>query len=110
MKSYFIDELRKEEVERFEKSLKQKGYKNPITDIFWIEIPNDLLTMKQKEHLSSCGPYIFSVELGRDWIKVELLVRPTGKIRCQCISYATTEQRNYVISLIDNMLNSNTKQ
>ncbi len=109
MRSYFIDELRRNELEKFERSLKDRGFKNPITDIFWIEVPNELLTEIQKEHLTTCGPYIFSVELGKNWIKVELLIRPTGKIRCECISYATTEQRNYVIDLIDNLLNANDK-
>jgi len=33
----------------------------------------------------------------------ELLVRTKNRMRCDCIQYATANQRNWLIELIDNM-------
>ena len=35
---------------------------------------------------------------------MELLVRTQNRIRCECIAYATDEQRNWLIRLVDDML------
>jgi len=101
--SYVIDEIKKADIEKVRAYLKGKNYKSPIEDIFWIQIPEELLNATQKEHFASCGPYIFSLELGRDFIKLELLVRATNKIRCSCISFATKPQRDYAINLVENI-------
>ncbi|GAB6888610.1 hypothetical protein JCM13304A_21090 [Desulfothermus okinawensis JCM 13304] len=103
MRSYLIDEIPRADIEKIRTYLREKKFKSPIEDIFWIQVPEELLTSEQKEHISSCGPYIFSLELGRDFIKLELLVRATNKIRCSCISFANLEQINYGINLIENI-------
>ena len=106
MRSYVIDELVAEDIKKISDSLKEKGFHSPLKDIFWIEVPENLLTSIQRDHLSSCGPYVFSLELVKNWLKLELLVRPTGRIRCSCISYATDAQRNYIINLIEQLYSS----
>ena len=103
MISYVIDEIKKADIEKVRAYLKGKNYKSPIEDIFWIPIPEELLNPTQKEHYATCGPYIFSLELGKDFIKLELLVRATNKIRCSCISFATKQQRDYAINLVENI-------
>ncbi len=104
MKSYLIDELKKEEVEKIKSYFKDKGFKSPIEDLFWVEVPVSLLSKKQKEHLNSCGPFVFSIETGKDWIKLEFLIRPTSTFRCSCISYANKRQRSYAMNLLDSIL------
>jgi len=99
--SYVIDEIKRGDIEKIRRYLKEKNYKSPIEDIFWIDIPKQLLTPEQKEHFAICGPYIFSLELGKEFIKLELLVRATNKIRCSCISFATRQQRDYAINLVE---------
>jgi len=101
--SYVIDEIKKTDIDKIRAYLKEKKYKSPIEDIFWIPIPEELLNPTQKEHFATCGPYIFSLELGKDFIKLELLVRATNKIRCSCISFATKQQRDYAINLVENI-------
>ena len=34
-------------------------------------------------------------------LKLELLVRARGKIRCSCVSYATPAQREYIVDYLD---------
>ncbi len=104
MKSYLIDELTSEEIKNIKNSLEKMGLHSPIKDIFWFEVPEDILTPIQKKHLPSCGPYIFSLEIGDNWIKLELLIRATGKIRCSCISYANEAQRNYIIDMLEEII------
>ncbi len=104
MRSYLIEDITKENMEKIRSYLERKGYKRPIKDLYWIEVPGEILTPLQREHLSSCGPYVFSLETGKNWVKVELLIRPTTTLRCTCISYATPEQRKYVIEHIDELI------
>ncbi len=104
MRSYYVDELKPEAVIRIKEYLKKNGIKSPISDIFWIEVPFSLLNKTQKEHFNSCGPYIFSLETGIDWIKLELLIRPTSTLRCSCIGYSNARQRQYIIKFIDSIL------
>jgi len=104
VKSYLIDELTPQEIKKIKNSLKKMGLHSPIKDIFWFEVPEDILTSIQKKHLPSCGPFIFSLEIGDSWLKLELLIRATGKIRCSCISYANEVQRNYIIDVLEEIV------
>ena len=104
MRSYYIDELKPDEVKRIKSYLKEKGFKSPITDLFWIELPNSILSKKQKSHLKTCGPYVFSLETGKDWVRLEFLIRPISTFRCSCISYANKKQRSYAMDLLDSIL------
>jgi hypothetical protein len=45
-----------------------------------------------------------AVETGRDWVRLELLVRAKRILRCACIAYATPEQQEYMISYLENLL------
>ncbi len=103
MYSYLIDELKPQEIERIIHYLEYHGYKGPIKDIYWIEIPNHLLNPTQKNHVSECGPYILSLETGKTWIKLELLVRPRNTLHCTCMALANPEQRSYGMNLLDHI-------
>lgn len=104
MKSYLIDELSRGQVEQLVQSLHAQGYKSPIDGLFWLPVPEHLLTEEQKEHHQGCGPYIMSLETGKTWIKLELLVRSTETIRCTCIAYANKEQQAYALEWLDTLM------
>jgi hypothetical protein len=106
MRTYVIDELDPAMVDKFKEYLSREEFSGPIDDIYWFFIPVELLTPEQKAHLNECGPFFFSLESGEDWLKLELLARCRGRIRCSCIAYATPEQRNWVIERLDTMLRS----
>jgi hypothetical protein len=46
-----------------------------------------------------------AIELEPDRMSCELLIRSSIKIRCDCMGYATKDQRNWLIDRIDTMLN-----
>ncbi|WP_456325584.1 hypothetical protein [Desulfonauticus submarinus] len=104
MRSYFIDELNSEEMEKITNTLKKQNLKQPVEGLYWLYLPENLYTPQQKEHLKTCGPYYFAIETGKNWLKLELLIRAEQKIRCACISYATQEQRDFLISFAENLL------
>ena len=45
-----------------------------------------------------------AVETGRDWVRLELLVRAKRILRCACIAYATPAQQEHMISYLENLL------
>jgi len=101
MRSYVIDEMLPDQVDQLSTHLQKTAGPSPMQGIIWFELPAHLLTSRQLEHQSSCGPFILSLETGSTWIKLELLVRARQTFRCDCIGFATPDQRDYGIGLVD---------
>ncbi|MFN2268642.1 MAG: hypothetical protein ABR542_04065 [Desulfonatronovibrio sp.] len=101
MRSYLIEEISTQDMSRIIEAVTLKAYKTPMENLFWIILPKELLTLEQKEHSDQCGPHYLALETGEDWVKLELLIRCERKIRCDCISYANPEQREYMIDFLD---------
>ena len=103
MRSYLIDEISPRDIKRIDEFLKKDALPSSLNDIFWIKIPEYLLTQKQLAH-KECAPYLCAVELGKDWIKLEFFVRSSKNMRCTCAGYCTPEQRNYVIGYANRII------
>ena len=101
MRSYRIDDLLPEQVERFADHMRNRNLAGSLDGLFWLEVPDDLLANEQKEHKDKCGPYSLSVETGEDWVQMELLVRARSILRCSCVAYATPAQREPLIDMLD---------
>ena len=71
--------------------------------LYWIEIPEELLADNQKGH-DQCGPFYFGVEVEDQRVRFELLVRSTANLHCTCIAHANSEQRQFVLNIVDKML------
>ncbi|MDY6881103.1 MAG: hypothetical protein V2J25_07945 [Desulfatiglans sp.] len=97
MRSYLIDEISPQNMERVTRFLKEISISSGLSKIFWVPIPEDLLSAAQSDH-QDCHPHVFAVELGNDWIKFEFFVRNLKNMRCTCPGYSTESQRNYIIS------------
>lgn len=103
MRSYFIDEIGPEFMDRLRKNLQDKGLGGTIEEIFWLPVPKALLSDEQREH-ADCGPHCVALELGPDWISLELLVRARNNLHCSCIAYANSAQREHCIEFLDKLL------
>ena len=103
MRLYKIDQLSREERANIESHLKRTLKQGPVTGVYWIEVPQDLLGREQREHVD-CGPFFFAVELEEEAVCFELLVRSQLNLHCSCIAYATKAQRDFVLRFIDKML------
>lgn len=104
MRSYLIQEINTQDMLKIIEGITPKAYKVPMDNLFWIVLPDNLLTPEQKKHSDRCGPHYLALETGEDWVKLELLIRCEQKIRCDCISYATPEQREYMIDFLDKII------
>ena len=103
MRQYRIDELSREERANIESYLKRTLKSGFMEDVFWIEVPQDLLGRAQRQH-ENCAPFYFAVELEADAVSFELLVRSQTNLHCDCIAYASAAQREFLLRFIDTML------
>ncbi|CAM2057747.1 hypothetical protein DSUL_160106 [Desulfovibrionales bacterium] len=63
-----------------------------------------MLANEQQRHQKKCGPYCLSLEIFENRLELELLVRARQRLRCSCIAYATSAQREHCIDWLDTIL------
>ncbi|UTF48687.1 hypothetical protein NLA06_08780 [Desulfomicrobium sp. ZS1] len=103
MRAFVIDEITPEDMEKLENRLKEQELLS-IEHLYHFNLPPALLSPMQQEHAPECGPFYMAVETGRDWVRLELLVRAKRILRCACIAYATPAQQEHMISYLENLL------
>ncbi len=103
MKQYQIDELRVEDHEKMKAYLDKHIRTSPMEGLYWLPIKEDLLVGVHASH-KECGPHYFALELVEGRLSCELLVRAENSLRCDCIRYASKEQRDWLIEFIDAIL------
>jgi hypothetical protein len=103
MKQYVIDQLRPDDYRRLQEYLDAEFGDSGVADLYWIPVAPELLSEEQARH-AECQPLCFAAELMEDRLSCELLVRTRNRMRCSCIAYATTAQRNWFIDAMDAIL------
>lgn len=103
MKQYVIDQLRETDYEQILEFLNERADKTALDGMYWVNLPEHLCSTVQREH-TQCQPHYFAVNLDYNQVSFELLIRSRQIIRCSCISYATPEQRQYILGYADEML------
>ncbi|MFP3870674.1 MAG: hypothetical protein ACLFVT_07345 [Syntrophobacteria bacterium] len=102
MKQYVIDQLREKDFYALQDYLDGHAEEGALPGIYWVPLPETLYEGLQHEH-KSCQPFYFAVNLDRNAIKFEMLVRTRRRMRCGCIQYATHTQREYIIAYADRL-------
>lgn len=103
MKQYLIDGFRLEDYEKI-KSYCDENFGSPsLGTIYWVELDKDILSPLQASH-EDCRPHVFALELDEKFLSCELLVRIKKNIKCDCMAYADAQQREWLISKIDAIL------
>jgi hypothetical protein len=103
VRAYLIDEIHSRDMDHVKGFLKENAIRSSLDEIFWVQIPDDLLSETQYLH-AQCRPHVFAVELGSDWIKLELFVRSLKSLRCDCQDYCTSGQRDYVFRFAEGII------
>ena len=103
MRQYLLDEISRDDIPRIRDYLNQHAIAAGIADIWWIDLQNDLLSPEQFDH-RDCQPHRFAVEVGDDFVRFEFLIRSLQTMRCSCIAYATRQQRDFIISFADRLV------
>ncbi|MBW1981833.1 MAG: hypothetical protein JRJ12_11490 [Deltaproteobacteria bacterium] len=102
MKQYVIDQLRESDFHALENHLDHHAEQGDLPGIYWVPIPELLYEAVQREH-SSCQPFYFAINLHRNSISFELLVRTRQRLRCSCIQYASQRQRQHIMDYADDL-------
>jgi hypothetical protein len=105
MKQYVIDELRYPDYEKLKSHLDIHYQPGVLPEIYWVPIEPELLSDVQRRHVD-CQPFYLALELEESRLTCELLVRSRQRLRCSCIGYATTAQRNWLLGVIDDTLDA----
>ena len=100
MKQYVIDELRPTDFNKIKEFLDGTHESCDLDGLYWFRLDDEILSPVQAEH-KDCYPFYFAVELAPYRISFELLVRNKNRVRCDCMAYATEDQRNWLIRSVD---------
>ena len=103
MRQFLIDEIPCRQMEAVKIYLKEKAVSSGLEEIFWLEIPEGLLSPIQEEH-RACGPHYLAIETGQNFLKFEFLVRCRQRLRCDCLQYATPDQEAYLMSFAHSLI------
>lgn len=103
MRQFVVDDLSQEEQANLDSYLKRTVKACGMEGMFWLPVPDDLLAEAQQGH-EQCGPFFFGIELGRNRLIAEFLVRSQSNLHCSCISYSTPVQRQFLLDFLDRML------
>lgn len=104
MRSVVLDELRPPDVEAIRERLAKTLTASRLPDVFWLELPPDLLTPEQTAHKDRCGPFRAALILEEGGLHLELLVRSHASLHCTCTGYATKAQRDFLLSFLDRLV------
>lgn len=103
MKQYILDEILRPDIPRIKEYLDKKVQPSGLEGIWWVELPREQLSEAQLAH-PNCQPHCFAVELGRDFVKFEFLIRSRRTMRCVCLGYATRPQRDWIMEFADRLV------
>lgn len=103
MKQYVIDGLSLKDYTALKAYLDEHLETAPIGGIYWLELEETLLTPLQASH-RECYPHVFALMLEEPYLSCELLVRIKNNIKCECMGYATKDQRDWLVNWTDALL------
>jgi hypothetical protein len=102
MRQYRIDELRFSDYEKIKEHLDAQYGNSQVDGIYWVPLEDDFIDEVQTAH-AACQPFYFAVELSPQAISFELLIRTRKRMRCDCIRYANSQQRDHIFRFADRL-------
>jgi len=103
MRQYLLDEINRSDYQRLRDYLTGHAQASGLQDVWWIDLPEDLLSPEQFAH-QDCQPFRFAIELGDEYLRIEFLIRSRNTMRCSCIGYATRQQRDFILAFADRLV------
>ena len=104
MRSYCLDEFVPGELERLAERLDGMKLSAGMETLYWLPVPQKLLTPLQKKHECECGPYVMALEVLDEALRLELLVRARNRLRCDCVAYADQRIVHHMIRYLHGLL------
>jgi hypothetical protein len=104
IKVMLIDELLKAEVVKAGDYLSAKAKKSPMDNLYWIELPESILSLDQKKWVGGHGALKIAIELGKSWVRFELLLR-SESLTNEGGGELSAKQLDFIYTYIDNFIN-----
>lgn len=104
MRCYIVDELSSETVRHLAEAMESRGWASGIERLYWLPLAEKELNPIQREHAISCGPHCMALELLDNGVRLELLIRARGKMRCECVAYACPETEQAMMEQVDTLI------
>ncbi|MGE9986049.1 hypothetical protein [Desulfovibrio sp. SGI.169] len=104
MRWYVVDDLSAGETARLAQALRDMEFSSGVDSLYWLPVPENLLSPVQRKHAVDCGPHALGLELEEHSLRLELLVRARGRLRCDCVHYAGPELRARMIAYLDQLM------
>ncbi len=104
MHTKYINNISRTDMGKIILDLERRGLKSAVDGLYWLPIPEHLLTSEQKAHAESCGPHALALETLKNGLCLEFLVRARGKITCSCVGLADETCEAFMLEYLDNML------
>lgn len=103
MRAIVLDEVSRADLDKLAEHLRAVAEPSSLPDVFWLNLPADLLSPEQMDH-ASCGPHRVACVLEEESFRLELLVRSEQTMRCSCVGYATRQQRDFLFAFVDRLI------
>jgi hypothetical protein len=109
VRSILLDEFSDEDMPLVADYLAHKAEASGVEGLYWIALPRDLWNETQKrahvdeQEKAEARSFRFAVELGRDWVRFEMLVRSEG-LRNLGGGWADKGQTLFLLGWADEML------
>jgi hypothetical protein len=99
-----IDELLPDEILKIKNYLSLKTTESPIKGLYWLELPENSLDDRQREFVSGHGPLKIALEIGKSWLRIELLVK-SESLTNEGGGDLNKEQFNFILNFYNNIIN-----
>lgn len=104
-RAFLLEDIPKKTLQVLADSLAEQGFAAGLVGMFWLPVPSSLLHGVFLEHEQSCAPYRMSLEIGDDFIRLELLVRgSSAMLSCVCTSYGEAELEMAMLVSLEGLL------
>ena len=104
LQSFIFSDLPDGTTKRLIARLNELGMKSALDNLYWLPVPNVLLSSLQMEHYLTCGPYRMALELDKNTVTLELLTRALNTLHCECIAPASAALRTHMIDWLDGFI------
>ncbi len=103
MKQYVIDQIQPEDRVRLQAELEARFGAPDLGGIYWLPLDGERLNPLQAAH-QDCHPLCVALELCEERLVCELLIRTRQRMRCDCMGYADSRQRGWIMDTLDDIL------
>lgn len=103
MRQLLLDELSADDVSVIRDFLKANAIESGVTDLFWVELSQDLLNPGQYEARDD-QPFCFAAEVGESWVKFEFLIRSRLNFSSLHTCYASQPQLDFILKFSNRLI------